>query len=122
MIKPKFFDYIFFIITLLVITIFSVYAYGRQGSEAAVYIQSQDEEWVFPLDEKREIDVQGPIGITEVHIEAGHAYVHSSPCNEQICVTSGRISRPGTWIACLPNLVFIKIEGIDEEEIDAGSF
>ncbi len=29
----------------------------------------------------------------------------------QICVQKGRISQAGEWLACLPNEVFIRIEG-----------
>jgi hypothetical protein len=47
--------------------------------------------------------------------------VISSPCPEKICVKTGRISKPGQWIACLPNRVFISIRGRRSEQPDAVS-
>jgi hypothetical protein len=37
-------------------------------------------------------------------------------------VKSGRISRPGQWIACLPNRVFVEIRGRSREQVDAFSY
>ena len=62
------------------------------------------------------------LGETIVAIESGGVHVVSSPCPEKICISMGTIRRPGTWIACLPNGLFIRIEGEDAEELDAGTY
>jgi hypothetical protein len=63
--------------------------------------------------------VPGPLGDTVVVIENGSVRVVSSPCPEKICIKTGRISKPGQWIACLPNKVFISIRGRRSEQPDA---
>jgi hypothetical protein len=77
---------------------------------------------VFPLDGARRVSVPGPLGDTVVEIAEGSARVLSSPCAEKTCVKSGRISRPGQWIACLPNRVFVEIRGRSREQVDAFSY
>lgn len=115
-------DYAAFLFALFTIGLFSYFAYATPGKERLVYIQSVDNEWVFPLEEERTLEIEGPIGSTEVHIHDGSVSVISSPCKEQICVSSGRISNPGTWIACLPNRVFVRIEAKKEDTIDASAY
>lgn len=94
------------------------------GGELRVSVSDGAHEWVYPLDEPREIAVAGPLGITNVHIEDGAVFVHASPCANQVCVAAGRIDKPGQWVACLPNKVFVRIDGsiADTTEMDAGSY
>lgn len=91
----------------------SVAAYGgRDGTGAAtVVIEAGGERSLYPLCVDREVAATGPLGDELVAIEDGQAFVVSSPCPNQICIAQGRISRPAQWIACLPNRIFITVEG-----------
>ena len=64
---------------------------------------------VFPLEEDRVIEVQGPLGISTVVIENGEAYMLDSPCPNKVCIAMGRISEPGDSIICIPNRVYIHV-------------
>jgi hypothetical protein len=55
-------------------------------------------------------------------IRDGSAWVVSSQCPNQICVRQGKISRPGQWIACLPNDIFIRISGQTDAPVDMVSY
>ena len=46
--------------------------------------------------------------------------VTSSPCKNGLCVGMGGISRPGQIIVCVPNGVYIKVEGTPEYDAFAG--
>ncbi len=85
-----------------------------QGAE-----QGTEQQWIYPLDAEARVIVPGPLGETVVVIRDGAVQVISSPCPEKICVKTGRISKPGQWIACLPNRVFISIRGRRSEQPDA---
>lgn len=88
-----------------------------------VIIEGSDQTWVYPLKSEETIQVTGPLGITIVEIHDGHAHIEQSPCKNQTCVSSGSISRPGDWIACLPNSVFVRIEGSEQEGgVDAATW
>jgi hypothetical protein len=94
------------------LTGFSAFAvYISPELSARVLIQGQDQSWIFPLDAEETVVVRGPLGNTVVKIHDNQTWVESSPCNNQTCVASGHIRQPGAWAACLPNNVFLMVEG-----------
>lgn len=120
-------DISIFILALLVIGLIALQTYVRGGGTPEITIEaagrdaaaSAEQQWIFPLDAQTTLRVPGPLGETVVVIEEGSARVVSSPCTEKICIKTGRISKPGQWIACLPNRVFISIRGRRSEQPDA---
>ncbi len=97
--------------------------YRSSGDDLVVVIGASSDEWIYPLGEDRTMEVPGPLGVTVVHIREGYVSVHTSPCVNQTCVSSGRISGAGQWLACLPNQVFVRIEGRnDDGSPDAHAF
>ena len=122
MFKVKILDIVPLVLTLGVITLFSVYAYGDSRSSLQVRIQTPDGEFLYPLDRAADLRMAGPLGETIVHIADGSVWVEDSPCRQKICVRSGKLKKAGTWLACLPNRVFVHVEGKDEEEVDAAAF
>jgi len=125
-------DISIFIFALLVIGLISLQTYVRGGGTPEITIEAAgvpaagrgaaagaEQHWIFPLDAHTTLRVPGPLGETVVVIEDGSVRVVSSPCPEKICIKTGRISKPGQWIACLPNRVFISIRGRRSEQPDA---
>ena len=97
----------------------------RNGSDASlVRIDAAGRQWIYPIDQNEQLFIPGPLGRTEVVIEDGHVHVPDSPCTNKICVSTGRIQRTGQWIICLPNDVFIRIEGAlpGDGEVDDVAF
>jgi hypothetical protein len=105
-----------------VIVLASVRAYGGRPGAELLHLRGPGGEWVYPLGADRTVTVDGPLGETVVEIRGGQARVLSSPCAEKICVRSGAIARPGQWIACLPNRVFLDVRGRSRRSADAVSF
>lgn len=119
----KLFDYIIFTISILIIAGFIIITKQSVQGEPILKITSTDEEYIYQLDSEIEIDIAGPIGNTHIHIRDGEAFIESSPCENQLCVMMGSISKTGQWAACMPNRIFISIEGgSDETEIDVLSY
>lgn len=74
----------------------------------AVYIYSDKElVEVIAIDEQKEIVINEVVII----IENSEVYVKASPCSDQVCVHQGKIKSAGQTITCLPQRVFIQIEG-----------
>lgn len=98
--------------------------FAPSSAPLRVEIQTEKGLFLYPLDQDREIDVEGPLGKSHVDIQKGAAFVHDSPCTNQICVSMGKISRPGQWVACLPNRIFVRITGRAPEgrEVDAHAY
>ncbi|MDR2785144.1 MAG: NusG domain II-containing protein [Treponema sp.] len=100
---------------------FTVYAQGRDNER--VLVRSSGESWVYPVDAEETIEVPGPLGITVVEIKDMRVHVLSSPCANQTCVAAGHIDSGGQWVACLPNKVFVMVEGTTGDEgVDSGTW
>jgi len=97
-------------------------AYGTSAGTARVVVEAGDQQWVYTLENAVTVPVTGSLGISTIVIHNGEVHFEKSPCVNQVCVASGTIKRPGQWIACLPNAVFVRIEGSPaEDEPDATS-
>lgn len=107
-------DILIVILSSVTLVVLTVSVYG--GPEAAVLVvASGEQEWIYPLDQDREIEVQGVLGVTSIHIGDNKAHIEDSPCINKTCIASPPIRNTGDWSACLPNGVFIRIEGAEAE-------
>jgi hypothetical protein len=105
-----------------VLTALSAFAaYGHSRDAGQVIVQGEGKSWVFPLEAEEQISVSGPIGETVVEISGGRSRVLSSPCANQTCVAAGHLDRRGQWAACLPNRVFVYIEGTGDGDASLDS-
>lgn len=53
-----------------------------------------------------------------IRVEPGAIYFEQANCPDQLCVSAGRLSRPGQVAVCLPARVSIRLEGQDNK-VDA---
>jgi hypothetical protein len=119
--KPPLKPFDFLVVAAAVaLTSFSAFSvYARPKASQQVIIQgASGRAWVYPLDAEEMVAVPGPLGNTVVRIHGRRAWVESSPCDNQTCVAAGHITAEGEWVACLPNNVFLLIEGTGN---DAGN-
>lgn len=100
-----------------------VTAIKKDSVSSRVIIRGQDKNWIFPLNAEEEVTISGPLGETVVRIHQGRAAIVSSPCSAQSCIAAGDLHKNGQWAACLPNRVFLLIEGAeDTDAVDAASW
>jgi hypothetical protein len=99
-----------------------IMVYALPQGKAQVTIRGQDRAWVFPLNAEETISVPGPLGDTVIRIHGGSAAITASGCNNQTCVAAGHLSQQGQWAACLPNNVFLLIEGKADDAPDASAW
>ena len=120
--RLRLFDYISFAVAIAVIVVFAVHAYrgGEQGAQ--VRVQSESAVFLYPLEETRTLAVDGPLGHTEILITSAGVEVLESPCRDKICIAAGKATMSGEWIACLPNRVFLRVEGTEDTPVDAQTF
>jgi hypothetical protein len=111
-------DWFAIAVSAAAVALFSWFAYTGHVLSDTVVIQVSGEKWLYPLDVNRRQAVPGPLGDTIVVIEDGRARVEESPCRNKLCIHMPPISKPGQWIACLPNTVFVSIKGRDDQETD----
>lgn len=63
------------------------------------------------LDQKRTLEVPGPLGISRIEIDRGRARVAADPGRHQYCVKQGWLTRAGEVAMCLPNQVSLELLG-----------
>ncbi len=69
----------------------------------------------YPLSADRTVTISGAGGGTNLLvIENGNASIRSASCPDGVCIHTGRISRVGQSIICLPNKVVVRITGPDK--------
>ena len=74
---------------------------------SVVTVRAPDYERTFPLDKDAEI----PLDCLTVRISDGKVWVTDANCPDKTCEHTGKISRAGQSIVCLPNGVTVSISG-----------
>lgn len=119
-IKP--FDYAIIVVVCVVIAVISFRVYAVDNRPPMVSIKSESGLSLYPIDQKHHVEINGPLGITHIEIADGKARVVSSPCRDKLCLLKGDLVENGDWTACMPNRVYVGIQGKSEEELDGLSY
>ena len=122
MIRP--FDILAAAIAIGAVVGVSLFAYSGRVSASEVRIEGDEGVFLYTLDQTREIAISGPIGETRIEIDDGRVRVIESPCRDKICIAAGWLETNGQWAACLPNRVFVRVDGDSHEhdEVDAQTY
>jgi hypothetical protein len=109
--KPLLGDVLVILVGLIFVTCFFKALWHNEHA-AKLQIRLGDKIYAtYSLDQNRNIDIQGPIGITRIVIANGKARFASSPCPNQYCVHQGWLSHKGQAAICLPNQVSLELLG-----------
>lgn len=115
-------DIILFIALVLFGAALAVPAFLWRDSGDTVRITLNGKEFgTYSLKADKEVVVDKGGRTNKVVIKDGKVWMESASCKNQICVHTGKISRVGQSIVCLPNRVSVTIEGKGGEEYDAVS-
>ena len=96
--------------------------WGGDGEAEVVRVWTEGgEARLLPLDHDGEHRVEGALGTSLIEIRDRRVRFKASPCQNQVCVHSGWLNRPGETAACLPNRVVVQVEG-KERDYDAVNF
>lgn len=90
----------------------------RKGDWAVIEVDQKVVKRV-PLAKNQIIPVEGRLGVTHVEILDGRAHIHSSPCQNKVCINSGFIQSTDRVAACLPNRVVLKVQSNSIRGVDA---
>ncbi len=106
-----------FISISFVATFFIFRLLPNKGWFASIYVNGR-QVYHLSLMEKKDVIVMGAQGRVRVRIEDGRIWVVESTCKQKICIRSGKISRIGEVIVCIPNRVMIRIDGKARLDVD----
>lgn len=115
--RLKVLDYLIFasIITAALWAGFFLYADTKQSPN--LIIEAPGGKWIYALSEPRTVTIPGALGTTTIRIEDNTAFILDSPCPNKTCIHAAVLKKSGDWNACLPNKVFLHIEGRESEDI-----
>ena len=99
-----------------VIVLVVLFATGRAGERVQVRIDGTVTA-DYPLNRDQSVLIEGFDGGTNLLIiEDGTARIEEADCPDALCVRTGRISRQGQSIVCLPHKVVVEIVGGDADD------
>lgn len=114
--RLKLFDIVFVLIFLIVIFLSFFNLFSKKNEKAAeLFVQTPSEKFIYSLSKDGIYKFKGLLGESSIQVESGKAKFIDSPCENKNCIQSGEISTHGQWAACLPNGIFINIEGKSKE-------
>ena len=102
---------------LLGVVLLAVTRGGKAESGAYVVVYVDGEESArYPLSKNGSYSLNG--GTNTLVIEDGWAWMSDAQCPDKICVSMGRIRNSSGVIVCLPNRLYVTVEGADDPDVD----
>ena len=120
--RPRILDYLAMVLAIGAVVGFSLFAFAETGAGSRALIQAEAGDFVYTLETETAFSIDGPLGPSDLAIEDGGIRFVASPCRDKICIAGGLITEAGQWVACLPNRIFVRVEGGEESEVDAQTF
>lgn len=100
------------IILIFALSFYFIYRYTNNSDELVCKIYYNSElKYEISLDHYEEVTLDYDDAKMVIVIDNDGVYVKEALCNDQICVNQGKIKRGGQVITCLPERVYIKLEG-----------
>ena len=115
--RLRVFDYLIFASIITVSLWAGFFLYTGKNHIQRLVIETPSGKWIYPLTEPRTVVVSGAIGNTTIRIEHNTAFISDSPCPNKTCVNAAALKKTGDWNACMPNRVFLHIEGDTSEDM-----
>ena len=105
------------IVLILLLSLSTTLLSHRKSS--SVRIETDGGVFLYSLSEDRDLEFEGPLGVTKVEIRDGRARIVESPCPNHTCY-HGHVESYPDAVVCLPNHVSLLGEG--KGDVDATSF
>ena len=110
------------ILAVLAVAASAYFAFRQQSAQAMRVVVFADGELLTSeslTGGKNPIVVENSYGRNVIEIHSDGVEVVWADCASQACVRTGKISRPGEVIACLPHRLLIILEGApNSEDVD----
>ena len=109
--KPKVSDFVLAAAVVLLAAAIWIIPMGKGGTDA--HISQGDKSFCVSLSKNAEYELRGCV----VAVRNGEIFISETDCPDRVCEKTGKISKAGEAIICIPNEVVIEIAG--ERELDA---
>lgn len=102
---------------LIIIFIIYYYFFLKVNSKKELFVKTTKEEYFYNLDQKKNVEINGEIGITIIEIDNGRFRFIESACPHKDCINMGWVSYPNYPVICLPNKVSAYIISKKENDL-----
>jgi len=93
---------------------------NEEAAFASIYVNGELYDKVALTEEEYEIEIRTERGYNRLKVSNYGIEMVESDCPDHICIGFGHIHSVNEKIVCLPNRIFVEIDGIsDEEGVDA---
>lgn len=82
-----------------------------RGVAATLVVQSEAGTRRIDAGQNVDLQVRGPLGISEVRLVDRAAWIETAPCRKRLCQRMGRVREPGRSLVCVPNKVLVHFAG-----------
>jgi len=107
--KPA--DLLFLALSVILIAMSLIALSGRSEGPAKAVIKVKDDEYIYPLNQNRELEFKGELDTAHLIIHDNCIEFVESPCRDKICIHMGQARKDGDFLACLPNRIIVTIVG-----------
>lgn len=109
-----------FSLSVLSYVIFSYAVFGGQAEGVEIFVDGKEYgTYLFSeIDEKKLLRIETEKGFNVVEITNNSAKMIDASCPDKTDIQSGKISKTGQMIICVPNKVSVKIIGKDKLNVD----
>lgn len=105
------------IVFIAAITLFLCFSIPHKAQSNTLIIKNNGISTSYSLDEDQQFNIAGNSYTLTVEIKNGSARVIKANCPDKTCVHTGKISKKGQNIACVPAKVIITV-GKEEDGYD----
>ena len=114
--KPRIGDFVIGILIFLLAAGIWLYPHMKEEGKLCRITIGGKLHSKISLSDDGEMELPGCI----VRVKNGEVYVTDSDCPDKVCENTGRISKSGESIICVPNRISIEISGEAENDVIAG--
>ncbi len=110
----KFKNDIILIIVLIILSLIIYFIYNSINKKDELFCkiyENQELKYEIKLDHSEDIIIEDDEIKIIIEINEDYVLVKESNCKDKICVNQGKITKGGQIITCLPNKIYIKLEG-----------
>lgn len=107
--KPA--DFLFLAASVILIALSLLVLKGNNDPVAKAVIKVKDAEYIYPLNQSRELEFEGELDKAHLIIHDGCIEFVQSPCRDKVCIHMGQARKEGDFLACLPNRIIVTVEG-----------
>ncbi|MGL4605153.1 MAG: NusG domain II-containing protein [Iodobacter sp.] len=115
-------DYALLLFAALVVVWLAIWSWRQDGATRVRIYQAGQVFAELDLNARRTLQVGGPLGLTEVEVDAGRVRIKTDPSPRQYCVRMGWLDQAGQMAICLPNRISIELLGSRPHDYDSLSY